>query len=316
MERCKPHDVFKKMGDNAGFLFYRVSMKKAEKEAVIALFKATNMQVVDMTVRQPWELALTGGVALPPAPRKKPKTGVVCLTAIAHGLNSLYLGNITQEDADRIDNPEFMVEVSLRADVSKSSISYDWDGITSRYIVDLFGDKGGITNNSAVATKYKEKGAKDFSDYVYEKVSEHMILSPTIQEYWAFHPERAMGANKIEHYDSKALVKVIYKNPLLCAEYGLVNNLTDVDKKYLHIWNHIINNQRHYNGFPQPIADAITLLNTIVLDPANYKLLGKFKANKLLDVIDEDGLGKLLSKNDAADPDVLMAIKLLNIVLK
>ena len=308
-ERIKKHDVFKEMGDAYGFVVYRTGLKKSTKEGAIAFFNASNMRVVDLTFKQSWELDPVNKV--PVVPRKKPKVGIACLSSVYTDKGRyIDLMRFTDEDAARIIEPEFIAEVSLRAENSKSNFGYDWCDQSSRYIVELFGDKGGITNKSDVAVKYKAAGAKDFKEYVQEKVSAYMITSPTIQEYWAFNINRVRNVHSVDH---TSLLETIYANPALRAEYGLVNNLTDEDKKYIYIWNQMMH--RWHRNEAKCVLATKDHLDAIPLHQANKDLVAKFKGNRLLRVINDSGLASLINRSSSDPVEAKEALDLLNSIL-
>lgn len=309
-DRCRKHDVFKKLGDQYGFMYYRVSMRKRDKEEALKLFHASGMQVVDLTVKQPWEIDPRNPST--PTVRKKAKVGVARLDSVKI-VNGIYLPNFTHDDAVRITDPEFMVEVSLRNDVPKSSFNYDWGDAATRTIVDLFGEKGGITNNSAIMTKWTgEKGAKQMTNYVQEKVSAYMMTSPTIQEYWAFNIDRVKSAESVDH---SSLLHTIYASPTLRAEYGLVNNLTPEDKKYILLWERLLEKFYRYSIMPKSVIQASEHLKKIPLHQANFDLVKKFKGNKLLRVIYDSGLSSIINRAHIEPAEAADAVALLNLIL-
>jgi hypothetical protein len=309
-ERCKKHDVFKKLGASTGFVFYHVGLKKSDREQAVAFFQTTGMQVVDLTFKQEWEIEKYNGVPVTLAPRKKAKKGVACLTSVLADKGSIYLSNFMEEDAARIENPEFMVEVSLRNDVSKHSLGYDWNGVASRYVVDLFGDKGGITNNSAIMEKWLATGAKKMIDYVQEKVCLYMTTSPTIQEYWQYNFDRVQAIDGMSY---SSLHGTIYGNKKLRAEYGLVDNLTEEDKKYMCLWDVLVNKHYRYSTTPAEVLKVKEHLKNIPIHQANLDLVKKFKGNRLLNVINDHGLSSIINKGSPTEAEE--AIALLNRIL-
>lgn len=309
--RAYRHDVFKRLGAYAGFLFYHASMKKAEKEAALAFFKSSGMEVVDLTFKQPWEFSAAITKPVVPVPRKPKKEGVVALKQIRLG-SRVHTRLIVEESAERILAPEFMVNVSLNLKQSTDILNY-WDARSTGYIVDLFGAKGGITNNSAIHEKWLQKGAKELDAYVQEKVCAVMQTSAAIQEFWAFNPARVIEA--ADSYSTPTeLLTLVYGNALLRKEFGLVNNLTEEESKYVYLWTRLLRNLRH-RVLPDDVAQTKKQLEGIPLDPANAALLKKFKHNRLLDVVNGHSLVRLIEDSDAAAPIVKNAIQLLTLAL-
>lgn len=306
-ERAYKHKVFKELGNYHGFLVYHVSMKKQEREKAIEFFNSSGMEVVDLTVRQEWEIDLPKVVS---KPRKPVKQGVVSLTSVLTKA-SIDTFQSRLDNAARIMNPEFVMQVAVRKD-TPADVLYPWNSECSRYIVDLFGAKGGITNNSAVHEKWIKNGARNAEDYLHEKICEAMTLNPNIQEYWAFDVDRAMEESNINHA-SKELVQLVYRSAVLRKEFGLVNNLSEVEKKIVCLWKYAVN--RHKWNTPALLKATADHLKTIRMDPANKAFLTKFSNNPMLDIINKTGLSTLIRAGDANSPQTKKAIEVLITVI-
>ena len=258
-ERANQREDFRKMGRQMPFLFYHVGLKKSERESVREFFKQSGMIVVDLTVKTAQEIAEAEVKATNTSPRKPTQKGVVSMLSIKSGMDGKNINTALSRElsAKRIDKPEFIVQVSVRNENPKTCFE-GWSDKVSRAIVSLFGDKGGITANSAVHDKWIKQGVKEMKDYVSEKVSAEIAGNTRIHEYLAFSPYRAIAeSTHLQTYNSNLLVHFAYTIPELKKEFGLVNNLTAQDKQYLCIWN----------------APARTIAIRPVLCPrSNYKL--------------------------------------------
>lgn len=309
--RAKRHKVFEELGHSDGFFFYHAPLKQTEKDKSIQFFKDQGMQVVDLTVRQEWE---EEPVVMPKVVREKkpPKKGITALSCVAHpDMHKVMLGNAQDEDAVRIENPEFVVLVSFNKDTSQYLLP-NWDQKTSAIIVKLWGDKGGITNSPVTVHKWKEKGAKVFADYVNTKVVEYIKNSATIKEYWAFKPQRL---HEKVHYDLQPMINVLYENNATAALFNIKNNLTDEDKLYLSLWEFMTNSAgRRYDHQRTPEVNALMVeLDKIPLDPANDDVIKKFQNNKLLKLIDVRHFNNIMM--DAASSEAKKALEVLVLVL-
>lgn len=312
LERCKKHDTFKEMGNMTGFLFYHVGMKKNARDEALAFFNKTGMTVIDLTFKQEWEIDPD---APPPEPKKPPKKGVPSLKGIKPK-GAIHFGYLVEDDVDRTEAPEFMCLVSLRKEEPQNVLA-NWDTETSHIIIDMFGDKGGITNNSNTYTKWMQKGARTLDAFMEDQICYYMMTSPTIREYWAFNLDRAWEVLGYDsYYDPKELAEVVYRAPLLRNVYGLVNNLSDEDKKYLRLWEKYVSNFRYEDRRPPMVKRVLDYLNAVPVDPANFTLLKKLKGNKLLEVIDERGMTKFLKGRDINDPAAKKVLDILTIILQ
>jgi hypothetical protein len=309
--RCQRHEVFERLGKDQGFIVYRTGMKLKVKEDALTFFKASGMEVVDMTFKQSWEIDPTKPTYI--APRKKAKIGIPKLSCVLTSHNNINTAQLQLDVVERIEKPEFVHLVSVRDDTDRGHLGYHWRNGASKIIVDLFGDKGAITNMTNTATKYYEQGAKKLDDYVYEKVGDYLKTIPTIAEYWAYKPDRVVKA--VNMNSTNDLIELIYDSEVLRKEYKLVNNLTATDKMYLKLYEHIIYESRH-NKVPDPIAEATKHLDSIPVHPDNVVLLSKFLNNKLLKVVNSTGLATLIRNQDpTTDIDAKNAIEILNIIL-
>lgn len=285
------HEIFKDMGTYNGFFVYIPGRKVSETEAARKFFANSGMRVVDLTIQQGVEKNTAKKTH---TPRKPAQKGLARLDSI---LSKQYLGSIYTDcakdsDAVRIENPEFISKVSFKQG-SKDRLE-GWSPSISKLIVELFGDKGGVTTTSAIHEKWLKKGAKELDSYVEEKVSQYMLTNPRIQEYWAFNPDRLQDS--LDYENTEKLFETIYRTPLLRQEFKLINNLTDVDMKYLAIWGYVKGSYRKLNS-PEYLK-ASTHLDAIPLDPANNALLAKFKNNPFTSMIDVYEFLSLIRKNN------------------
>ena len=222
--RAYQHEVFKTAGKYQGYLVYIAGSKKGELESVRQFFAQEGMRVVDLT------LNVTAPVRAP-VTRKPAKKGVPKLTNILNG-NKIDITRFTEEDADRIEDPEFVLQVSLRSENSTNTLP-GWSRSNAATLINMFGHKGGITNNTATYDKYIAKGAVGFDEYVQLKICKYILDNPRIKSYWAYSMEHLGDLN----YHTSQLVTAIYSNEALFKEFGLINPLTDEDRAYLNLWD-------------------------------------------------------------------------------
>lgn len=307
-DRAKQHEVLNKYGIYEGYLFYHVGMKKKDKQAALDFFNASGMHVVDLTFRQSWEV-------VPPsvkAARAPAKEGIVALSAIRTP-DSIDTFRIHHASSPRLNEPEFIMNVSLRKDENNDRLM-PWNELASRYIVDLFGSKGGITNNTSVASKWQRKGAKDSMEFIAEQLLAVLKDNPRLQEYWPYDADRALS--RIGYMDTRMakLVRIVYTKLAFRDAFGMVNNLTPEEKKYVYLLKQFV---KLYNVDHQPagIKKLMKKLNSIPVDPFNENLVFRFKDSPMIKMIDEIGLVILLTDKSVQPKHVDGAIQSLITVL-
>jgi hypothetical protein len=308
-ERAKKHDVLKTLGTDHGYLFFKASMKKKEREAELDFFIGLGMAVVDLTFRQEWE-ALTLRAS---TQRKPAKKGLPLLRAIRLSDGSINTKQVKEDTVLRMVNPEFSVCVGLgKEDPTKSFGRFDSEA--SSYIIDLWGDKGVIINNSAMHAKALKAGAMALEDYVEKKVVEVMLNSPRILEYWAFDCQRVRDQHTVYNDEATEIIKVVYNSELLRNQFGLVNNLTDEEKKIIVLYRELQNNRRFNLSAEMKAVEK--LLANVPINPLNGALIDKFRdRNPLLAVFDNKALTRMLRIASPTSPQTIKMIQILAIAL-
>ena len=283
-------EAFTTLGKYQGFLVYTLGRKAGEIEAVRKFFATSGMVVVDLIDMPSDENTVR---TTPAKPRKPAKKGLVCLSNILTESN-INTQNSRKEDAARIEAPEFVLKLSVRADSDKYHLP-NWNGESSRYLVELFGDKGGVTTTSTTHANWLNRGAKEFDDYVREKICSYVLFNPRIAVYWANQQERVTDAAGSK-YEFSSLVRLIYKNSLLSKEFGLVSTLTDEDTKYLQLWE-VLEDVHRYRTCPE-IVKVKDWLKSIPLDPVAADFANKLKNSPLISLLDVNQVNRVLQRND------------------
>lgn len=296
LERAYRHETFKKLGATQGFLFYHVGLRVADKAAALTFFNNTGMRVVDLTVRQDWEPPV---VKATPVPRKPKKKGYVALSNLIQDNTRINTQNFYKEDATRIENPEFVIKLSLK----QYDSNYSFEGLDSEICLitaKLFGDKGVVVATTATNDACIDKGAKTFQKYIVEKVCEYMNTNPRIQQYYSFLPSRV--AQKISEPDNVgSLINLIYTTPCLMKEFSIINPLTPEDKEYIAIWKQLKRRRYFYTNSPE--MDATTLhLENIPLDPINNVLIKKLDKNILVGLMDTQSIREIIQDENTSSP--------------
>ena len=228
VNRAYSHEAFQKLGKYLGFLVYIAGRKKGELEEARQFFAKQGMQVVDITLKEEAEKPTQT------VQRKPAKKGVVSLSALANFHTMIDIHQINDEDAERTESPEFMLQVNLGA---RHSLRYikDFGATNSATIVRLFGKRGGVTNNTATYNKWCNKGAISFINFLAMEVCKYILDNPRFEVYWANHTEHLEEGSDAQ----TRLLAIIKTNPGLSKEFGFAHSLTDLDKEYLSLWSGI-----------------------------------------------------------------------------
>lgn len=274
VNRAYQHDSFKNLGGYQGFLVYTVGRKTEDVEKAQRFFMKSGMRVIDLTPQDIEERVVHQRTT----PRKPVKKGLVALSYVMDG-TGIDTKRACYIDATRTLTPEFVINIPSRRDTTH--LLRDWDRTSSTHLVYLFGDKGGITTTKATHEKYLKNGSRDFDTYVLEKICQYILFNPRIHEYWGFHPDLLSS----EYNSGDSIIKLIYSNSVLKAEFKIVNNLTDLDKIYLHLWKQLSYQHPSSNNNPE-VTKVRNWLNSIPLDIASTQLISKLTDNPLLDMLD------------------------------
>jgi len=299
-ERAYSHEVFKTAGQYQGYLVYIAGRKKGELEEVRQFFANEGMRVVDLTLQDESEKEETYQVS---TPRKPAKKGVTKLSSIRYSTGGISISNFLREDAERTETPEFILQVSLR---DGGGHIKNWNMECSKHLVQLFGDKGGITNSTATFDKWRSKGVPTFNEYVQDKICSYILNNPRIEVHWA---------NKCAHLDKSnqytALLKTIYSNKILSKEFDLINHLTDEDNMYLTLWAGL---ERQYSMYSTnaKVTPVRAWLESIPPSTAATSLVTKMSGS-LLSFVDTSKVGQTIV--NGSDQEITRLAAFLKLVL-
>ena len=299
--RAYAHPVFKAAGRYQGYLVYIASRKKGELEEVRQFFAQEGMVVADLTVSEAEERAAR---TKPDTPRKPAKKGVVKLSSVeGFSRHKIDLSLMNSADAERTEAPEFILKVSLGSAYSINSIDF-WGSEHSATLVRLFGDKGGITNNTATYDKWRALGVPTFTEYVRKKICGYVLNNPRIQAYWADRPDRI--ATYAGRHDS--LIHAIHNSKVLSSEFGLVNPMTDEDRLYFGLWE-----SREQNTSCYTPADEVTEVSKWLFDTPiskNAEALIQKLGSPLLPLLNISELRAAINSDQGKDiPKVVALLK-------
>lgn len=301
--RAFKHETFIEKGTISGYFFYRASRKIGAVDKAVAFFKKIGYDVVDLSQKYSWDPAPVVSIT-PSVPRQK---GVPCLTGVLTGLNGINTEMTGVNSSNRIENPKALVLIKYNSDTPKHTI-HDMPENVSLDIVQLFGAEIGVAFRSTVIETWrKKKGVKDFEDYVTERVLNEMLSNPRILAYLPYMKSKVQ-AQRAEAYPSVSagVLDLVYSFPIFRKEFGLVNDLTAEDYKYIRIWNHI-NNKRHW-WQSDVMKRGLALIEATGFAYANTLLLEKLDNNDLVDLINVSKVERIMKGSNQIKIDKVAEI--------
>ena len=268
------------------FLLYTAPRSKVKVEAAVKFFKGRGMVVLDVTADQQPEVKSV-------ATTKRPK-GIVSWSAAWDGKHVRFI-RAKLPDATRIDKPEWFARMpSENSHEGRYGCIDKFDSETTKAILSLFGSKGGITSTTKQEEAYEAKGAMELETYVIQKVSAEIVSNPRIAEYFSNCP-----VNVNEPY------KAIYASKVLRDEFQLVNNMTDRDKLYLHLFVELTRstyeNNRRLRSHKE-LQTAVDFTKSMAPSAAATNLLNLIAGNKMIMFIQLDKLINVLETKPAPTP--------------
>lgn len=287
-------------GDPDKALVYVTPRNPEKVKLAVEFFKARGMNVLDLTKRGSWEhsLVLEPVTREAAKPRKKGLPRLDCILVNDCIKTSAWLA----DDSTRIDKPEFVIKIGHRDD------RVQLDGFSNhgtRNIIDLFGSKGGVVANVNQEEKYiKDFGAKEFKSYLYEKIKEQLNTNQRIidwlpfcttfygMDYYNYKIDDYKERNSLISYSN--WLRIFFKNQDLKEYFGLVDDRTIEDKKYLTILKELGSN---YNTDPE-YTIITKIINDTKPDAKLLSLVQKIKDSKIIKIFSYSELeAKIQDKN-------------------
>jgi hypothetical protein len=243
-----------------GALFYRVSRTSKSIQKVRDYFQNLGMNVIDLTVRQPWEAE----EVILPIPKAAPsgiprRTGIPPLSAGAVD-NRWSLNRTWDPAAARIDNPEFYHVLGPRKDDLNS---FGYFGIeASAAIMRLFGDKGGLCRTHDQVKKYAAAGAVTVDEYVRDKLLEELKNNPKLIQAFKlswYHREKIPLDSS--YYE---LFKAMLSDDELRKKFKIPNDAAQRERDFITIYEGYDTYRARWD---KVIKEIVDLVKDIKLDP-------------------------------------------------
>lgn len=318
-DRLRYFPLVKEQGQISRCLVYVIPRHAKNLPDVRKMLNDRGMTLLDLTLDQAWE---PKGVSAPKERVKYvKKEGLVWLGAaydVSH--RSAYnLERCRHPDADRITDFKFTVKIdydSNRGVGGKIGIFNDL--LTIQTIVSLFGSDGGVVVNSKQQESYLKKGVPDFMDYFLPILKDYICNSPTIKASYAVDFERISDGLRNRYDDRYYLTEMFFDNEYLADIFGLVSNKTDLDNKYLRLWQKV-RERSHWdlNDDQKKIVNEIgTYLDSIKPSKQALKIIHQVENSNLIMLIDKDKIDYVFKNFTKNSPEYIKAIKLIKTALK
>ena len=214
---------------NSGVLCYHIRSRKPEAvDKALVLFKKLGYEVIDLTKRQSWEEP-----AKSPTPRAKPQpfSGLPALSNMLLPSGSLHVSNYAAISATILPSPELVMVVTAREENTNQL-----DNISipaSKALIALYGNRIGIASNKTKLNKALKHGAVEYLPVLEQDMLNTLTNSKSFREFCAYDFERVSA--DVTHECATSILKIIYNDVDLRAAFGLKNNLTPTEKRYLRL---------------------------------------------------------------------------------
>lgn len=296
--------LFKTQGGYTGFMFYHAPAKRKEHDAIIKFFKDQGMQVLDLIPE-----VVPASEREPAQPKVKPLEGLPVLEQMLKG-NFFNTRRAYGYDAERINKPEFVVNVSYGRTASVRHLPGFTEEI-SVLIAELFGDKGGVTNNINTYNKWLKQGVPSMKDYLLAKLTDFILTNKNVQNSFAFDFNRLIEQTTHELEDDEyLLLNAVYSNPQVAKAFGIKNELMPVEAKMLQLYSVF----KGYNT--EGFKHVVDHVEAVKLHKNNFKLFEQFASKLLTEFLDVGEIVSFLKKHPNNHQTVDKIIALLKCSLK
>lgn len=293
--------------------FYSVARKTGANDIARAYFEGLGMSVIDLTVRQRWEPAEIKMAPAEPKERVAKKKGIPCLKAGMTSTSQHFsTDKLFQKDAQRIIQPEFLVKVSSQTNnqdhlgpKGASWMSGYVSPDVTRAVTILWGELGGVVGNSNQEAKFIAMGAKTIHEWLPIQMDK-VIRSKEMQEFYA---------NSVDHrkdglqYGADKIFKTIRLDPQLSSHFKLPKPPTVRQVEINRIWASFDNYTRNHSDI---YKELVKVVEAIPLNKEIAALVARLKKSKMLQIVDEDDLHRIILSGDPKDAkkarDVLLTL--------
>lgn len=270
-------------------LVYVVHRSDAKIADAKAFFTKLGFWVVDLT--KPYKDEPVPIIEERTREYKPRKVGIPKLSCLLQdGYKTISTDRAKLDDVIRIEKPEFYVKIGAR---NNTSVFEDWGVASSRHIVALFGDKGGIVVNDTQANKYRLEGALSLDEWLFDKVEQELRSNTRIHAHMTVDHTKTLV--RLDYHEQE-IVNLVFKDEVLSTYFDLSSPLTEVDKAYLELWTSL------YSRFKwkrtKEVEAIHAFLNSFPTSDSIKKLIDAVKRSTVTAVVSAGRMESILGKTE------------------
>jgi hypothetical protein len=275
-------------GDVRKNLCYIVPRNPRKLEAAIKLFSKLGFYVVDTTQRQSWDPApevIAAQKAMnPPLPKKKKLSGYLCLAGLGDSLN---LNKLFDEEAARIDKPEFVVRISPATQVLKNfgDAHYFADCQSMQAIVRMYGERGGVVSMDKALKNAYDEGSLSLNQFIARELLNAYKNNPEIESHYRNSCDHMSGDHDYWlNTDKHDLLQSIIEDDVLRTKFGLALKHGQDARDFILLYKSFDSNHDR-TKYPE-IKEIHDLIESWVPHEPFKKLLKSIKESQLVRFLD------------------------------
>jgi hypothetical protein len=271
------------LGDKRSSLVYVVARSPSKKEKALKHFRKLGFNIIDLTVRHPWEPQEVKAIVAPKAPQKARKKGIPKLSAMNDVLlgSRYHTGNLWNDAAPRIEDPEFILKISSRRDTCHGFPSdIHINEKAANAIIRKYGHLGGVVQNASQQEKFTMAGASEMKPWLAKKLLEEYENNPLIAQHYKESLSHRDDTDSLS-YDEGRLYKIVQRNKILQTHFKLSDPIEQDEKDIIEIYESY--NRWDSTTYPE-LKEIKKLIDGWKLYKNSKKLADQLRNNKLLDI--------------------------------
>ena len=313
------------------FFHYQVGKSKKQAEEVVeALGNVPGIIVLDLTGRLPYEQRLYEQEQYEREQRRlkraargkslrKSKIGMVRLDQMINDATGKFEASVwsTLRDPEKLKEPEFVVQFSNSKDHQYDIYHLRKNALND--LITLFGERGGITNNSGMMDRYIEAGSLPLATFL-EKELIPMMARPSIQAHLSFMDAKIEDALDRETRWERAgsmreFIVWLAHNPHFSSIIPSGPQLSKEDRAIVRLWREFYD--RGVFLRTDPMKKLANQIDSISIDKGLLSAIKKVCSNDLLDALNFKQVYKLFKRAEQ-DPkfNIQPVIDSITLILK
>lgn len=227
-------------GPSSEVFLYTVARSPRKVEYAKEFFKSRGYVIMDLTVAQPWEETEAAAPRVSTFIGGPRRTGIPALTSCIDPESSKLDMRLPPKELENLlRNPKFIVKFNPK---NADGTFGDLSGLSSRFVVEEWGELGAFVVNQNQETKYTESGAISWRQFVLERVLEEFQTNPRIIQSLPYMWNRSKQIMQ-KTYSSYNFSDVfnyfhaVYADKDLMEYFDIIDTMTKHDKKFVKLWD-------------------------------------------------------------------------------